>query len=155
MTFIVTHQTPVSADPAKRAFNDPAFGQDDKTVQVRALDDLQRPRPGPLDQVGHLRPCVATVADDAFDEGEPPAGLAQQRLRPIPILNVGSVDVDAQQQAERVDKDVALAPEDLFARVIAGRIKRAPPFSAPLALCASTIAVVGLASRPATSRLWT
>ena len=155
MTFIVSHQPPVSADPAERAFNDPSFGQDDETVQVRAFDDLQRPRPGTPDHVAHLRPRVATVADDALDEREPPSRLAQQRLRAIAILNVGGVDVDTQQEAERVDKDMSLAPEDFLARVVAGRIKRAPPFSAPLALWASTIAVVGLASRPAASRLWT
>ena len=155
MPFVVAHQAPVSADPAERAFDDPALGQNDEAVQVRALDDLQRPRPGAPDQGAHLRSGVATVADDALDEGKAPPGLAQQRLRPIPILNVGGMDVDVQQQAKRVDEDVALAPEDLLARVIAGRIKRAPPFNAPLALCASMIAVVGLASRPAASRLWT
>ena len=35
----------------------------------------------------------------------------------VAILHVGGVDDDAQQQAERVDEDVALAPGDLLARV--------------------------------------
>ncbi len=112
-------------------------------------------RPGAPDQISHLGPGVATVSDDALDEGKALTGLAQQRLRPISVLHVGAMNVDAQQQAKRVDEDMALAPENLFARVIAGRIKRAPPFSAPFALCASMIAVVGLASRLAASRLWT
>ena len=63
------------------------------------------------------------------------------------------MDIDLQQKAERIDEDVKLALEDFLARVIAGRIKRTPPFKAPLALWASMIAVVGLASRPAASRL--
>ena len=87
-----------------------------------------------------------------------PAGAAVELARILPaiaILNVGGVDVHVQQKAERIDEDVTLAPEDFLARVIAGRIKRTPPFNAPLALWASMIAVVGLASRPAASRLWT
>ena len=155
MAFIVSRQTPVPADPAEGAFNDPAFGENHEAVQVRAFHDLQCPGPGAPDQVGHFRAGVATISDDALDEGEPLAGLAEQRLRPVPVLNVGGVNIDVQEQAKRVDEDVALAPEDLLTRVIAGRIKRAPPFNAPLALCASMIAVVGLASRPAASRLWT
>ena len=112
---------------------------------VRAFEDLQSPRPGPRDGIGHPRPCIATVPHDALDEGEAPAGLTQQRLPAIAILNVGGVNVHVQQKAERVDEDVTLAPEDLLARVIAGGIKRTPPFSAPLALWASMIAVGGLA----------
>ena len=143
------------ADPAQGAFDDPTFRQNHKAAQVRAFNDLQRPRPCPRDQVGHLRPGVTAVADDALDEGEAPPGLTQQRLPAIAVLDVGGVDVHIQQQAERVDEDVPLSPKDLLTRVIAGRIKRASPFRAPRALCASMIAVVGLASRPAASRLWT
>ncbi len=155
MPFIVTHQAAVSADPTEGAFDDPAFGENHEAVLVRAFDDLQRPRPGPRDQIGHPRPCITTVSNDALNKGEAPAGLTQQRFPAIAILNVGGVDVHVQQKAERIDEDVTLAPEDFLARVIAGRIKRTPPFNAPLALWASMIAVVGLASRPAASRLWT
>jgi hypothetical protein len=65
------------------------------------------------------------------------------------------MDIHAQEQAKRIDEDMALAPENLLARVIPGGIQRTPPFTAPLALWASMMAVVGLASRPAFSRLWT
>ncbi len=83
------------------------------------------------------------------------------------------MDIDVQQQpsachpnllrrpgalarsALRVDDDVALAAEDLLSGIEAGGTKRAPPFKAPLALWASRIAVVGLASRPARSRFAT
>jgi len=59
---------------------------------------------------------------------------------------------DAEQQAQRVGQDMTLAPDDLLARVVAGRIKRSAPFCAAFAVWLSMIAVVGLASRPACSR---
>jgi hypothetical protein len=102
----------------------------------------------------NLRSPVAAVADDAFDEWEALPGLPQQRFASVGILDMGPMDVDVQQQAERVDEDVTLAPENLLPRIIPAGIKRTPPpFSGPLALCASIIAVVGQASRPACSRL--
>src|SRR5260370_20540742 len=59
---------------------------------------------------------------------------------------------NAQQEAERVDKDMPLAPGDFLPRIIALRVKRSPPFGAPLALWLSMMAAVGLASRPSCSR---
>jgi hypothetical protein len=56
-----------------------------------------------------------------------------------------------QEEAKGIDEDVALAPFDLLARVVARGVERGP-FTAPLALCASMMATLGLASRPACSR---
>ena len=155
VALVVAAQTPVAADPGQGTLHDPAFRQHHEAVHIRALDDLKPPRAGVRDQRSHLRPLIATVSDDALDERKAPACLAQQCLTSVPVLNVGRVHVDAQQETERVDEDVALAPEHFLARIIPAGIKRTPPFTAPLALWASMIAVVGLASRPACSRLWT
>jgi hypothetical protein len=65
------------------------------------------------------------------------------------------MDSGAQEQAQRVDQDVALLALDLRARVIALRIDARAPFSALLTLWLSMIATVGLASLPACSRAWT
>jgi hypothetical protein len=46
----------------------------------------------------------------------------------ITILNIGRMNDDAQQEAQRVDQDVPLATFDLLARVVARRIKPRPPF---------------------------
>src|SRR5918993_2498013 len=62
---------------------------------------------------------------------------------------------DRQEQAQRVGQDVALAACDLLARVIPRRVERGPPLRAPLAVWLSMMAVVGLASRPAVSRVST
>ena len=121
-------------------------------MEVRPLDDLQFPGAGPRHDRLHFRSLVAAVADDALDEGKASACLAQQRLGAVAVLHAGRVHIHAHQQAERVDKDVALATEDLLTGVKPLRIKRAPPFTAPLALWESMMAVVGLASRPACSR---
>jgi hypothetical protein len=62
------------------------------------------------------------------------------------------VDDHAQQQALRVDENVALAALRFLARVIADRINPEPPFSADLTLWLSMIPADGLASRPIFSR---
>ena len=77
----------------------------------------------------------------------------QHVARAVAILNVGGVDDDAQQKAERVDEDMALAAGDFLARIIALRVERGAPFCAALALWLSMIAAVGLASRPSCSRV--
>ena len=152
VSLVVAAETSIAADPCERALHNPPLGQHDEAAEVRALDDLKRPGAGLFHHGGHLRSLVAAVADDALDEREAPARLAEQGLRSVAILHAGGVHIHVQQQAERVDEDVALAAENLLARIKPLRIKRAPPFTAPLALCVSMIAVVGLASRPACSR---
>ena len=121
-------------------------------MPVAAADDLQRPGTGSGDGRDHLRPLVACISDQAFDEGEAPACLPQQILRAVAVLHAGRMDDDGQQQAKGVGQDMALAPEHLLARVIARGVERSAPFCAPLALWLSMIAAVGLASRPAASR---
>ncbi len=53
---------------------------------------------------------------------------------PSRSLKVGGMDGDVQQKAERIEKDVALAPDDLLARIKPLRVKRGAPFWAALAL---------------------
>lgn len=153
MTLEVLGEAAATADPGERALDDPSFGENDEAMQLIALDDLQPPAAGLCDDRGHLRSLIAGVGEDPFDEGEQAARAAiEDQPSAIAILQVGGVDDHVQQEAERVDEDVPLATLDLLARVIARRIDRGPPFCAPLALWASIIATVGLASRPACSR---
>ena len=100
----------------------------------------------------HLWSLVAGIGEDGLDEGERPARRAKQLAGAVAVLHVGGMDDDAQQQAERIDEDVALAPRDLLARIEALRVERSPPFCAPLALWLSITAADGLASRPSRSR---
>lgn len=122
-------------------------------MQFVTFDDLDPPRSGRCDRRGQLGPLIVGIGEDAFDEGEAATRAAvEDQPSAITILQVGRVNDDVQQEAERVDENVPLATRDLLARVIARRIERRPPFCAPLALWASIIATVGLASRPACSR---
>ena len=68
------------------------------------------------------------------------------------FLNVGGGYGTVQEQALRIDENVALLARDQLARVKTGRIDARPPFSALFTLWLSMMQAVGLASRPAFSR---
>jgi hypothetical protein len=149
----VAHQAAIAADPCERSLHDPAFRQHNERVQFVALDDLHDPATSLGCGGCHPRSLIAGIGEDAFDEGEQGSRARVQHQRgAVAVLNVGGVDGDAQQQTERVDKDMPLAARDLLARVIALGIERSPPFGAALTLWLSMIAAVGLASRPSRSR---
>jgi hypothetical protein len=153
MTLEVFGETAAAADPGEGALHDPAFGKNEEAMRLVTLDDLQPPGPGLCDRRGELGSAIAGIGEDTLDEGEQAARAPiEDPSRPVAILHIGRMDDDVQQEAERVDEDMPLATLDLLARVIARRVERRPPFCAPLALCASMIATVGLASRPARSR---
>ena len=100
-----------------------------------------------------LKPLISSLLnEDGLDEGERTARGSKQLAGAVAILRVGGMDDDAQQQAECIDEDVALAPRDLLARIEALRVERSPPFCAPLALWLSITAADGLTSRPSRSR---
>ena len=79
----------------------------------------------------------------------------EDQSRAVAILQIGWMDNDVQQEAERAERDVPLAARDLLARFEALRVKRAAPFYAAMALWLSMIAALGLASRPSRSRVAT
>lgn len=124
----VSGQAAVSADPGECAFNDPSLGQHDEAMRIASFDDLQAPATGPGDEPSHLRPLIAGIGKDALDERKGSPCSAQQVARPVAILHISRVDGDAQQQAQRVDQDVALAAGNLLARIKALRVERGAPF---------------------------
>lgn len=124
----VAGQAAVAADPGKGALDDPAFGQDDEAMGVASLDDLQGPSAGLGDHLGHLGTLIAGVGKDALDKGKGSPRGAQQLARAIAILHVGRVDGDAQEEAQRIDQDVALAAGDFLARIKPLRVERRAPF---------------------------
>ena len=152
MTLVVAGQPATAADPGQRPLNNPPVREDDKPVPVAATHNREFPGAGSGDDGLHLTALVARIRDDALEKGKAPARLPQQSFCAIPILYAGRMNADREEQSEGVGQDVALAAKHLLARVIAGRVERGPPLTAPLALWLSMIAVVGLASRPAVSR---
>jgi hypothetical protein len=65
---------------------------------------------------------------ESFEEGKGTVRLSQDVAHAIAILNVGGMDDDAQQEAERINEDVPLAARDLLARIIALQVERGAPF---------------------------
>ena len=97
-------------------------------MEIVAFDDLDFPASGCGNGLRHLRPAIAGVGEDAFDEGEQAARLAQEFARSVAVLHIGGKNAHAEQETERIDEDVALAAFDLLARVITLRVERSPPF---------------------------
>ena len=125
----IARQAAIAADPSQGSFDDPALGQDDEFVQFVALDDLKHPTAGPGCGLRGAGSLIAGIGEDALDEGEEAAGASiENQSRPVAVLNVGGMDDDVQQKAERIDKNVALAPGDLLARIVALRVERGAPF---------------------------
>src|SRR2546430_1387741 len=125
----IARQAAIAADPGQRAFDDPALGQDNEFVQFVALDDLEHPTTGAGSGSRGAWPLIAGIGEDALDEGEEAARAPiENQPRPVAVLDVGGMDDDVQQKTERIDKDVALAPDDLLARIKPLRVKRGAPF---------------------------
>ena len=125
----ITRQAAIAANPGQGSFDDPALGQDDEFVQFVALDDLEHPTTGAGSRSRSAGSLIAGIGKDARDEREEAAGASiENQPRPIAVLNVGGMNDDVQQKAERIDKDVALAPDDLLARIKPLRVKRGAPF---------------------------
>jgi hypothetical protein len=153
MTFEVFGQASAASDPGEGALDDPTLGEHDEAVKLATRDDADLPGSSARSRRSQLRPAISGIREDALDEGkEATRAPIEDEARPVAILHVGGMDDDVQQEAERIDENMPLATLDLLARVKTRRIKRCPPFCAPLALWGSMTAAVALASRPARSR---
>ena len=114
----VAREASVMADPCEGSLDDPAFGQDDEAVQLIAFDDLEPPGTGLCNGGRGLPSLVAGIDEDALDEGKEAARAPIEDERcAVAVLHVGGMDDDVQQEAERIDEDVALAARDLLARI--------------------------------------
>jgi hypothetical protein len=119
---------------------------------IRSLDDLDvDARQNLFHRALELRSLVAAVGIKLDQERKGAEQARHQQRAAVAVLDVGGMH-DGDQQALRIDKDVALPALDLLACIVARRINRRPPFSALLTLWLSMIAAVGLASREAAWR---
>lgn len=164
--FPVLGQPAATVEPTEGAFDDPAFGQDDKALGlVGALDDFDVDLAQDFSHRSlEFGPLITAVGIELQQEREPAEQGGEQQRPAIAVLNVGGMNDRVQQQALRIYQDMALLALDFLAGVprvaalprpragSAMRIDRDPPFSAALTLWLSIIAAVGLASRPACSR---
>ena len=154
MTTETTTVAAAAVEPADRSLDDPTLGQHSEAFGlIGAPDDLDREGAADLAKaILEGRSLVAAVGEELEQERVEAKQRGHHQHAAIPILNVGGMDERVHQQALRVDQDVALLAPDLLARIVAGRVDRAPPFSAPFTLWLSMMATVGLASRSIRSR---
>lgn len=125
----VAREASVVADPSEGSLDDPAFWENDETMQLVALDDLQLPSAGLGDGRGGLRSLIAGIGEDALDKGKEATGApVENERRAIAILHIGRMDDDVQQEAERVDENMPFAARNLLARIEALRVDRGAPF---------------------------
>jgi hypothetical protein len=154
--FPVFGQAATPVEPSDGSLDDPALGQHHELTAIGSLDDLDVDLAEDRRQSFlELRPPVATIGVEFQQEGKRAKYRAHQKHAAIAVLDASRMDDGVQQKALRIYQDVALLAFDLLSRIKAGRVNRAPPFSALLTLWLSMIAAVGLASRPASSRHFT
>ena len=79
----------------------------------RGANDRHPPAEGGFDPILELA-LVGAIGPQLLDARERLVGTHQQIEATIPILLVGGMDVDAQDQAETVHQQVPLAAQDLF-----------------------------------------
>ena len=140
---VVFGQPSVFPQPGERPFDDPSLGQDDKPVGFRSLDDLDDaavPTGGPIDEASG----IAAVGPDDLQATPARAQLLDQPLGAIPILDVGRVDDQCDDQPQRVDDHMTLAAKRFLARVVPA----IPPFSAVLTVWLSMIPALGVGFFP-------
>ena len=145
-------EPPAAIEPGDGALDDPALRQQLEACTIAALDDLELPVRYGVEDLFELGALIGPVADDLLKKRKQSSHCLEQRWCAVAILHIGGMHLHAQEQTERVDEEMALLALDLLAGVIARRIDLGPPFSAPLTLCESMMATLGLASRPSHSR---
>src|SRR5262245_21549340 len=125
-------QSLASLRPSKGAFDDPtAWKHHESSRPIGALDDFSFELRQDLCQ-GFLkvRPLIATIGKELFQERVHPEKGRKKQDAAIAILDIGRMNDGVQQQTQRVYENMALLPLDLFARVIAMRIDAVPPVRA-------------------------
>jgi len=142
----VLSQAAAAAQPAKGSLNDPPLRDNHKALSlVGAFDDLQSHLAGAFRGRGCFGAAVGAIGKQALQEHEHAPHALQKRQKAVPVLHIRWCHIQPEDQAQRVDDEVALLALDLLGRVIADRVDALPPFSALLTLWLSTIAAVGLA----------
>src|SRR5712691_3558644 len=146
--FVVLGEPAVATEPCEGALDNPALGQHVETLCGGVLGNNDEVAAESATGGFNHRTSIAAVGVEDGQARDDPLKLCQQRHRARPVLNIGRMGHDDEQEAERVDDDVALAAPHLLARIPAAR----PPLSVVLTLWLSMMAADGLASRPAASR---
>ncbi len=141
--FIVFREAAVFPKPCKRSLDNPPLGKDNKIVSIRSLDDFNDPAI-PAHCPIHKPSGITAVGPDDFEAPPSRAQLFDQQFAAVTVLDVGRVNDQCENQAERVNNDMTLAPKRFLARVVPS----VAPFSAVLTDWLSMIPALGVGLRP-------
>jgi hypothetical protein len=123
--FEICTEPPRAIEPAEGAFHNPAPLQDLKTFSVpRTFHDHESPSPARRDPRNELA-RIPPIRPEQLESREASDQCRQDRFGAITVLDAGRMDYHDQQETEDIDHNVALAPADALAAVIAAE----PPFS--------------------------
>lgn len=112
-------------------------------MRVRSFNDFNNsaiPADGPV----HKPSGITAIGPDHFEAPPSRAQLLDQQLSAVTVLDVGRMHDQSENQAERVNNDMALAPK----RFLACIVPSVAPFSAVLTDWLSMIPALGVGLRP-------
>ena len=120
LTLVIAVESAVAAEPAEGALHDPTSRKHLEPVEVGAFHDFDHAAPefpGAVDQ----GPGLAAVGPEVADAPARRAGKerGEQLPGPIAILDVRGQDHHEEDEAKGVHQEMALAPIDLLAGVVA------------------------------------
>src|SRR5260221_4029194 len=118
---VVSYEASLAHQPAKGSLDNPAPGQDRKSLHiVRAFDDLNLDLgPTILDPGLEILSGVAAIDPNLAQLGEPSGGLIEHWLRHVTFGAPGGSHYHSQQQTQGINQHVALSPLDPFACIVA------------------------------------
>ena len=140
---IVFGKSSILTQPGKRSLNNPSPGKDDKLVRLGSFDDFNGPAVPPNRPI-HKLPGITAIRPDDFKASPSRTQLLDQQLAAVTVLDVGRVNDQREDQAERVNDDMALTPLGFLARIVPS----VAPFSAVLTDWLSMMPALGVGLRP-------
>src|SRR3546814_8759508 len=98
--FPTLSQPAAAAEPCKGAFDHPAARENLEPLGgVGALDDLQGPAPDLVQRSSEFRSAIPSVSEEMPQPGERMTDGGEQGGRAIPVLNIGAMNGEADEQA--------------------------------------------------------
>lgn len=114
----------MASEPAESTLNDPAPGKDLEAFDVVGSFNNLHFEPVALAQAADPLQELASISTVCPDEPQSQEGVpdySQHKLGPVAVLSVGRMDDGNQHKPEDIYEQMALAPIDLLARIVAMR----------------------------------
>ena len=113
-------QPSAAPEPCEGALNDPATGENLEAFgHVGSLDDLQGPLPDFVQSASEFGTGIPAVSEDVTKPRERMPDRIEHGGGSVPVLNVGSVNGQADEKAGGVGDDMTFASLDLLPGIIA------------------------------------